>query len=496
VLELSFRPDRAAPEPIYRQLETYLRGLIGTGRLLPGQKLPATRELALALSLGRNTVSQAYETLTEAGYATSHVGQGTFVMRPVQADGAAPVESTGRGFVWDSLFAAPARLRLAGPWNAPRGPVRFDLRPGQVESSSLPVAALRRAFQRATRDLSGLANLLDPAGYGPLRGEIARSLLGRGIVCEPRDVLVVQGAQQALDLVARVLLDPGDAVAVEQPGYFGAFVAFQSRGARLVGVGVDAEGLRTDELARVLRARRVKLVYTTPAVQCPTGVALSEARRERLLALADEHQTPVLEDDYDCQLRLGGRSAPALKSIDPAGQVIHLGTFSKALFPGLRLGYVVAARPLLSRLAAAQLVSAFGSSSLVQALLFELMQAGALERHVRRMRRIYAERLEGLLGTLREELPDLELVSPAGGTSLWLTLPEDVDAEAVHEQARARGLAYGRGEEFHLDGGGVRSLYLSYAVHSPEELCQAARLLADDIRSATAPASRRVEGGS
>jgi GntR family transcriptional regulator/MocR family aminotransferase len=499
VLDLAFRPEPGSPEPLHRQLEARLGALIAAGRLVPGQKLPATRELALAAGVGRNTVSQAYASLVEAGLVRAHVGQGTFVAsRPGAPSGAGAAPA--RGFVWESLFASAPRAPRLPRSDAAREPrVRFDLRAGRVDGAALPRDALRRAFARATRELATLANATDPLGLRALREEVARALVGRGVECGADDVLVTAGAQQALDLVARALLEPGDAVAVEQPGYFGAALAFGSRGATLVPIGVDGEGLRTEELARVLRARRVKLVYATPAVQCPTGVAMGAARRADLLALADEHQTPILEDDYDAQLRLGARTTPALAASDAAGRVIHVGTFSKALFPGLRIGYVVAAPPLRERLAREGLASSFGVSPLLQALLVELVRGGALERHVRRMRRVYAEREAALAGALAGALPEgASLVRPAGGTCLWLTLPPAIDPAPVHERARAAGIAYGRGEAFFLDGRGAEHALLSFACHAPAELASGARELGAIVRGACAPraaSSRAAPGG-
>ncbi len=215
---------------------------------------------------------------------------------------------------------------------------------------ALPAADVRRAFTQALgADLGDIAGLQGPYGLTALRREVARYLVARGIACDTNDVAIVNGAQQAIDLATRVLLDPGDSVVLEQPGYFGARVAFTACQANVINVDVDDEGLVTDDLARVLRARRVKLIYTTPAAQSPTGAVMSDARRRALLALADEHQVPILEDDYDSELRYEGPPIAALKTLDRAGQVIYVGTFSKVLFPGLRVGYVVAAPPLLER---------------------------------------------------------------------------------------------------------------------------------------------------
>jgi len=466
VLEIAFQPDRSGREPVYRQLEGYLRELVESRRLAPGERLPASRELAESLGLSRNTVSQAYQALVDDGVLSAHVGQGTFVarrpgpaLRPVAEPGA-------RGFAWAGLFSRratanplPDALRLGR-----RPQPTWDFRAGQVDVGTLPRAELRRAFARALEPMGELVRFRDPRGWPPLREQIARALVGRGIRCGPDDVAIVNGAQQALDLVGRVLVDPGDTVAIEQPGYFGAALAFGAAEAHRVSVGVDAEGLRTDELARILRARRVKLVYTTPAVHCPTGVVMSAARRRELLELADAHQVPVFEDDYDSELRYGAPPTPALKTEDTAGQVIYAGTFSKALFSGVRLGYVVAPRPLLLQLTVTRMAVDFHSDLVAQAALAELLASGGLERHVRRVRRLYAARRSALLEALRAHMPEGTRVrEPAGGNTVWVGLPPGLDPVALHAASLEAGVEYARGDLFTFDGSCADHALLSFA---------------------------------
>jgi GntR family transcriptional regulator/MocR family aminotransferase len=246
----------------------------------------------------------------------------------------------------------------------------------------------------------------------------------------------------------------------------------------VVEVGVDAEGLRTDELARVLRTRRVKLVYTTPAAQSPTGAVLSDPRRRALLALADEHQVPVLEDDYDSELRYEGAPIAALKTLDRAGQVIYVGTFSKVLFPGLRVGYVVAARPLLEKLALARWNADVTTNVLTQAALAHLLATGALSRHLRRVRAVYAERLASMLATLERTMPaGTEWTRPRGGHSVWLTLPTDVDADALWQSALDAGVRYSPGDVFCGEGRGRRHLALSFANQAPSAIAEGIAVL-------------------
>ncbi len=475
MLDLAFQPDPEAG-PLYRQLEAQLRGLIEARRLQPGERLPASRELADRLGLARNTVNQAYQALVDAGWLRSHVGRGTFVARG--GSGAlASLPEPGRGLAWSGLFARRTRAvvlprSLAG--EVQRTPPRFEFRAGRSDPAALPGPELRRAWSRALgQGLRGLVDERDPRGHRPLREAIARLLAARGIACGADGVVVVNGAQQAIDLVARLLVDPGDTVVMEQPGYFGATLAFAACEAHVVGVPVDGEGLRTEELARILRTRRVKLLYTTPAVQAPTGVSLSHARRQHLLELADEYQVPLLEDDYDSELRWGGPVIPALKTADGAGRVIYVGTFSKALFAGVRVGYVVADPPLLARLALARWAADFGGDLVTQAALATLISDGGLERHVRRLRKLAAARREALLAALAEHMPaGTHVTPPAGGSMVWVTLPEGVDPERVYANARATGIAYTPGDLFASDGSAAASLCLAFSSQAPAEIEQ------------------------
>ncbi len=497
MLDVVFTPDRDAEEAVYRQLAGHLRGLIETDRIAAGAKLPATRELAAALGLSRATVSLAYDDLIAAGLATAHVGQGTFVAaRPTSAVRLTAVGSgESRGFVWSGLLAVRARA-LATPgklFPRIREPPRFDFRGGQVDVETLPTAELRRDFGDAVATrLPALARDRDVRGWAPLRRAIARYLVGRGIVCDANEVAVVNGAQQAIDLVARVLLDPGDTVVMEQPGYFGASLAFTAAQAHLVGVRVDEEGLRIDDLARILRARRAKLVYTTPAAQCPTGAVLSGDRRRALLALADEHQTPVFEDDYDSELRYEGAPIAALKTLDHAGQVIYAGTFSKVLFTGLRIGYVVAARPLLEKMVLARWNTDVATSIVPQAALATLLERGGLERHLRRMRKVYAARLAATLAALEATMPEGTVwTRPRGGHGVWVTLPPGANPEALAHAAAAAGIAYSPGDVFYADGRGTENVHLAFAAVTPEAIHEGIALLANLVRAHGARRQRR-----
>ncbi|MGH0036068.1 MAG: PLP-dependent aminotransferase family protein [Myxococcota bacterium] len=484
MLEIAFRPDPGRREPVYRQLERNLRALIESGRVVAGERLPPSRELAETLSISRNSVNRAYRALLDEGLVRARVGQGTFVAarggpRPAAAAAAevGSADAPARGFAWEGLLSARARRRWPPGVHATRRPgvpVRFDFQGGRVDPELFPLGEWRRVWSRALAErASELAEPGHPYGLRALREEIALALVARGIACEPEHVLVVNGTQHALDLVSKTLVDPGDVVVMENPGYFGAIEAFGLAGAELVGVGVDERGLLIDELAKVLRSRRAKLVYTTPSAQFPTGAVLGEARRSALLELADEHHVPVFEDDYDSELRFEGPPLPALKTRDPAGRVIYAGTFAKALFPGLRLGYVVAAPPLLARLASARVFGDFASDAVAQAAVAGLLASGSLERHVRRTRRVIASRREALLAALEAHMPEsARWTKPAGGHTVWVRLPDDVDPDALALASGEAGIVYARGDACSLDGSGAGFASLAFASQTPERITE------------------------
>jgi DNA-binding transcriptional MocR family regulator len=499
VLDIGFQPCRGGDVPLGRQLADHLAALIMAGRLPVGTRLPPTREVAAALGLGRNTVTGAYQQLATRGLVGGEVGRGTFVAaRPVAGGTATAPRGAGQELGWAGLFSrAGLAVRLPTAFRGAErdGPVAYDFRGGRVDADALPAHDLAWAFARPFRTRAGLRALAshqDPFGWPPLRREIATRLADRGIVCEPADVAVVSGLQQAIDLVMRVLVDPGDAVALEQPGYFGAALAAAGRGADLLGVEVDRDGLRTDRLARLLRVRRVKLVYVTPAAQSPTGVVMSPTRREALLALANEHQVPVFEDDYDSELRWTTPASPALKAGDRAGHVIYAGTFSKALFPGLRVGYVVAPRALLHRLVASRFLSDFGTAVVEQAALATLLATRGLERHVRRIRRLYQARRDALVAALDAQMPAGTRCSrPRGGHLVWVSLPAGTDPDRLRQEAAARDVAYTPGEIFHADGAGAEHVALAFTTLDTAAIRAGVARFAAAVRAAGGGTRRR-----
>ncbi|GAA4639745.1 PLP-dependent aminotransferase family protein [Actinoallomurus vinaceus] len=419
-VSLTDRRDLAGQ--IYRQL----REAILDGRLRVGEALPPTRELARRLDVARNTVSVAYERLTAEGFLESRVGAGTFVHEGGPASRSAPAESPLRPRpVWRSISPWP-------DWLDQRP--RFDFRVGLPDHRLFPYEAWRRL---TARELRRPAEPVygDPAGHPDLRAAVARYIgVSRAVRASAGDIIVTSGIQQALDLIARVLLDPGDHVAVEAPGYAPARMLFQSLGLRVTGVPVDAEGLRVDALPHDARA-----VYVTPSHQFPLGMPMSLARRTALLAWADRHDAAVIEDDYDSEFRFGGRPIEPLQNLDHRGRVLYVGSFSKVLVPRLRVGFLVAPASLHAALCAAKYVTDWHAPVPTQAALARFIDEGLLARHVRRTRQEYERRHELITTTLRRDFADrLELVPSAAG--LHVSAFTAGDPAPVLERARSAGV--------------------------------------------------------
>ncbi len=330
--------DRSSREPIYRQISRQIRELITSGRLPAGFRLPPERRLAEAVGVSRSTVLIAYQELRADALIDAHVGRGTTVTQPAAPPGE---DGAGHELPWRQLFGAAAAAYqdpLVG--DLLRVTERVDAIPlsfGMPAPELLPFAELRDTITEVLADTGAAALLHCPTeGLTALRETLARMMAARGVRCDPAEVLVLSGSQQGLDLVARVLLDPGDPVVIEQPSFIGALQTFRGARARLIGVPVDEHGMRVDVLESVLSRFRPKLIYTLPTFQNPSGAVLPLERRQRLLALAHRFQVPVLEDDPYSELRFEGEPVPSLRALDAS--VLHLSTFSKLLFPGMRLG--------------------------------------------------------------------------------------------------------------------------------------------------------------
>lgn len=470
------RANRAAAAPLRQQVYQRLRRAIEQGVFAPGARLPPSREHARSLGVARNTVLWALERLRAEGYVVARVGDGSYVAAAIAglaargAARAAPPAGT--------LLSARGRLiaDTALRWQPPlAAPLPFRI--GYPGVDLFPFALWDRlARQAEARGRGALARYLDPAGHPPLRAAIAQWLLvSRGIRCLPQQVLVCSGSQQAIDLIARLLLDPGDEVLVEDPGYPGIRASLQGHGLAVCPLPVDAEGLVIEVGARARPAARLAVV--TPTHQFPLGVRMSLARRLALLAWARERAAWVVEDDYDGEFQYGAHRIPALCSLPDAQRVLYVGTFSKTLHPGLRLGFIVLPEALVDAFAAAKALTDRHSPGDAQDTLARFIADGHLLRHLRRMREAYQERQAVLIDALaRASGGALQLAPAAQGMHLLHeSAPGRPDA-ALSARAREAGVFLAPLSSYAIESR-RRGWVFGYAGYPPAELRAAARRL-------------------
>jgi GntR family transcriptional regulator/MocR family aminotransferase len=439
---LSLDPDSGAP--LHRQLYDELRRAILSGRLAPGARLPATRELAKLTDLSRNTVLSAYEQLRAEGYVEGQMGSGTFVARALpEALTTVPRPAPSDALTPTGMGLSRYGRRIAGspvPTRPPT-PNADAFRIGLPALDAFPMDTWRRLFDRRWRRASRSQLTYDDAqGYLPLREAIAEHLAAaRGVRCGADQVIVVNGAQQAVDLAARVLLDPGDTVLFEDPGYTMARHALDAHGVDLHPVPVDQDGMIVSEGIAV--APHARLAYVTPSHQNPTGVTMSLSRRMLLLQWARRERAWVLEDDNASEYRYAGRPIAALQGIDTDGRTLYIGTFSKVLFSSLRLGYLVAPPALVPVLVQARQFSDRQSSGMSQAVLADFMIEGHFARHLRRMRVLYAERLDHFVGAIARFAADsLTVDKVEGGINRVGWLAPGVDDREASRAAESAGV--------------------------------------------------------
>lgn len=468
--------DRTAKEPVNRQVYRQLRAVILSGEYPPGMRLPSERQFARDAGVGRVTIVRAFDQLAAEGFIESRVGAGTFVaveipdnvqdglirFRPQLTEWGQRVLATGTREERSSELARP----------------EIDFGFGRSFAENFPYDVWRRLLSRyLSTDDAMLSRYGSAAGFYPLRQAIAEYLVrARGVRCTPGNVVVVSGAQQAIDILARLLLKPGDEVLVETPGYRDAYALFQLHQARLTGMPVDDQGLPADEIPEKCQAR---IVFVTPTHQFPRGGTMPLARRLALLAWARTRGAVIIEDDYDGDLRYEGSSLAALQGVDEDGRVVYLGTFSKVLFPALRLGYLVLPDSLIAPFTQAKELVDRGAPTLTQAAVADFLTEGHFERHLRHLRRLYGEKRATLVQALEDVLEDRVRFSPvAAGLHVMIHLDPGIDELTLAHRAAERGVRIYPGAPYHLERPAPPSILLGFSGLSDVDIIEGVRRLA------------------
>lgn len=479
--------DHDSAEPLFRQLEREIRAAILEGRLRPGDRMPSTRQLASDLSIARNTTKSAYNQLVIEGYLVTAAGSGTHVAQdlpdrllevPTLRAGNAPLSQPLQ------VSAAAQRMVAIVPtiepeWTHTMRPFRPHAPATDAFPRELWAQLTTRAIKRMSRDL---LERVDPRGYHPLRVAVSRYLgIARGVACAPEQVIITAGAQQAIELIAKLFLDPGDTVCMEDPGYTPARILFELAGANVVSLKVDDGGLDVGALSEDVAS--AKLVYVTPSSQFPLGMTMPLPRRLALIAWARRSGAVILEDDYNGEYRYAGRPLPALYGLAPEGRVLYMGSFSKLLFPALRIGYVVVPPDLAEHFAAARWLADRHSPPLEQAVLANFIEEGHLARHVRRMRTLYAERQTALVKAAEDHLAEIMRI-PACDSGLHLVgwLDDNASMDTVLQAAATSGVELTPTSWFQVGKPERESVILGYAPFGAKQIEGAVRALARAYR--------------
>lgn len=459
--------DRTSSTPVYMQIRNQIRDKILSGELRAGFRLPPERSLAETLKVNRSTVLNAYRELKADALVTSHMGQGTTVIPFGSYNHPAGVQSC-ESVPWRQYFSESA-VRA-------REPLLRDLMEISVQDDVISFAAgiappelypmelIRKTFREMLSRYGPSCFLHCPTeGHYPLRESISQLLKSRGIQASAEEVIILSGSQQGLDILSKIFIDPGDIVIVEEPSFFCALQIFEGAGARLLSVPVDENGMRLDALEQLLTRYKPKLIYTMPTYQNPSGVVMSLKRRMKLLDIAYRYGIPILEDDPYSELRYEGERLPTLKELDQHGYVLYLSTFSKVLFPGLRIGWLTAPRAVIEQAAYIKQTADLHSNSLSQWMLDMFLRQDLLSKHILKVRTEYAERRDKMLEALEKNASDdIYWNRPAGGLYLWCRLPDQIKQSRLVARAEEQRVAFVPGSPFFIDSQGENYLRLNF----------------------------------
>jgi len=479
--------DRKSSTPIYIQIKEKIKELIASGYYRNGDYLPPTRTLAEGLGIHRNTAITAYKALEAEGFVFSHVGRGTFIIEPEKMSPNNEIAFHNM-FNWTHHISARLKQRISHKLltlyqsENSQAPISFVWH--QKSSLDFPVQKMQRAINSIIRNKGdSIMNYSSPIGNFDLRLILSNRMRMKGIHVSPENILIVSGAQQGMDIIGRLLIEPGDKVVVENPTYTGALCSFQFLQARIIGIPVDEWGMKTHLLEEILKKYHPKFIFTIPTFHNPTGTTMRKDRREHIISLAMKYQIPIIEDDYASDLRFSGAEVPPLKALDISGQVIYVGTFSKVLIPGLRVGWIAASKDIIESLAELKRINDLCTSPFIQAIITEFHARGYIASHLRFLKRMYHRKFQILYRAIRQYFPkETIMVKPEGGIYHWITLPVNFDLREVWKNSRKRGVTFCMGNLFYLDEKGSNQIRLQFTLEEEEKIVGGIKIIGEEIK--------------
>jgi DNA-binding transcriptional MocR family regulator len=492
MLPLQLQPESHVP--LYIQVRDQIRALVHSGELRSGDRIPASRELAAQLGVHRTTIANAYAELESEGLIEGFVGRGTFIIGQARLlSFTPPAPPAGNGNIrWDLLFVeerGDQALNRLTP-QVPRHAISFST--AKPPDDQFPLEEFRQCCSAVLqREGSKILQLGSSDGYPALKSALVEMLRAEGSSVRAEQVLITDGCQQALDLLCKAFLRPGDAVIMENPTYPGAMAIFSSARVQCLGVPVRTDasragyaGVDVEALQAALAQNRVKLIVLTPDFQNPTGTTLPLAQRRRLLEVAARHQVPVVEDHIYARLRLGKDRVPSLKALDRHGIVIQIDSYSKIAFPGMRVGWLVAPESVVERLRLVKQATDLHTDQLAQAAMAEFTRRGLLEKHLTRMRKVYAQRLVAMEEALTRHMPEgTNWTRPEGGMCLWVTLPTGLDATELQIHVQERGVLFAPGRYFYFQNPAPNTLRLGFAASDERQIQRGISIFGQVLRA-------------
>jgi GntR family transcriptional regulator/MocR family aminotransferase len=479
--------NRESQIPLYQQIGTYLKNAILSGKLTADTRLPAYRQLALDLGVNRTTVENAYALLEADGLVFSRMGSGTYVL---PQNFTTPKNTTEINLpLWQQNFQSKELVSKSDMVDemlqAAKHPHPISFASGISDTRQFPTEEFRKILQTVMRrDQIAALEYGERNGYAPLREGIVHILASQGLQTNSESILITAGSQQAIFLVSQVLLKPNDVILVENPTYSVALDLFRALGFQIIGIPMDSQGMQVEKLEKLLQQHHPKLIYTIPNFHNPTGTCLSSPRRRELMVLAERYNVPILEDDFVGDLRYEGHAQPSLKALDQNGQVIYVGTFSKMLMPGLRVGFIVADGPVYNSLLNFKRVSDLATSTLIQRALDAYVTVGRYQTYLHRSSQTFRKRRDIMVEAIHKYLPSkVSFDIPTGGLFIWLRLPDSIFAEELLPLACKEGVSFVPGNFFFIDSAsGKEWLRLNFASQPVEGIEQGIKRLGKAMR--------------
>lgn len=473
--------DRSAAEPIYLQIRSHITRLIQSGALQAGQRLPSIRSLAENSQVNKLTVIEAYSALEGEGLIVARQGAGYFVQ------GLLPSVKLSSSFAPAQDVIIPEQKKMSPFFESYHASLQAREQGDMIDFTSgfpsrMGLEDLKRIARRAMAQVTDtLFNYDYPQGQLMLRRQITQMLLQLGLEVSPEHLIITNGSKQGLSLACHYYLKPGDWVIVESPTYHGAIALLEDLGARVIGIPMTAEGMNLDLLSQYLDSHRPRLIYTISTLHNPTGITTSPSHRQQLLALAEQYECPILEDNAYEGLNFEPVPAP-IKASDRSDLVTYAGTFSKTLMPGLRVGYLVVTgqhyRPLVER----KLLQDLHGSTVSQAIISEFLASGHYRRHLSHLRQLNCQSYNAMLHALERYFPsEVSWTMPHGGLFLWTHLPAEVDLASVCQAARHQKVLVTSGAPFFPGQGGYSAMRLNFA-HAPEQIEQGVAILGNLLK--------------